>query len=245
MYGLKVKGEIALKPVKKLLGFSLAIVVLLCCGTAAFAAEQNLPDAFLIGDNSGVHAQTNGSYFLYASDLKPGDVITRSLFIQNFEADGVYKLYLNVESAEEAGSAHFLDNLYLTLTLDGTVLYKGRLRGDGQGTPAYPGNGVDFAQDSLDLGQYSGGDSGSLVAEIRVDSSELDSADWAGRSTAKVEWSFTAIKATPKEGPKTGEILRYTMVLILLLLLFATIILRIWRKKLKDAERDEWENHFV
>jgi hypothetical protein len=137
---------------------------------------------------------------------------------------------------EESGKAHFLDNLFLTITQDGKVLYTGRLRGDGVSTPSYKGNGVDFAKNALNLGKFKNGVTSVLTAEVRVDSAALVNADWVGKSTAKVKWGFSAIKDTPQEvkPPKTGEVLRYTAYIILLMLLIAIIMLMYVRSKFKN-----------
>ncbi|MDR1465740.1 MAG: LPXTG cell wall anchor domain-containing protein [Oscillospiraceae bacterium] len=206
-------------------------------GIPALAAENDLPDGFLIGDDKGINASIGDGYFLYADDLRPGDAVKRKLTIQNLEPTGSYTLYLVQDYTEQAGAQNFLDNVFLKISCESNVLYEGRLRGDGQGTPAYPGNGVNFMYDKLDLGQFASGDNRQLTAELLLDDSALDGNAMSQASSAKFHWTFTAVKMESEEGPKTGEALQYGMYGLLFLLLIVSILFLVWRKKQKEEER--------
>jgi len=228
-----------LRAIKRIIAFALIAIVLLFVAPTARAVEgTTLPDSFLIGDSTGL-VDNSGAYFLYAEQVMPDSVITRTLTMQNLELNSEFKLYLYVESVEQSGPLNLLDNMFLSISQDGKVLYKGRLRGDGTGTSSYAGNGVNFAQNSLFLGTFKSGDQSALTAEVKMDSALLTNEDWLTPSSAIAQWTFVAVKDTPEEvtPPKTGEVLQYTMYVVLLMLLISIVMLMYMRKKLKDDLR--------
>lgn len=63
------------------------LMAVLFSGTAVVnaAATTNLPNSFLIGDQDGIYIGVDGEYYIDAREVKPGDVITKTLTIQNLE----------------------------------------------------------------------------------------------------------------------------------------------------------------
>ncbi|MCL2299395.1 MAG: hypothetical protein FWC27_04530, partial [Firmicutes bacterium] len=120
------------KPVKILAALLGVCLMVIAWGMGVLAAETNLPDSFLIDDENGISVTGAGEYFLYSDNLMPGDVITRTLTLRNLEQGEPFQLHLLGESPESAGLVDWLDNLHLQITLEGRVLYTGRLRGDGE-----------------------------------------------------------------------------------------------------------------
>jgi len=176
---------------------------------------QNLPDSFLIDDENGISVPGTGEYFLYSHNLLPGDVITRTLTLRNFEQDVPYRLHLLADAPNSAGAVDWLDNLHLQITLDGRELYAGRLRGDGRNTRRMQGNGVDLVGQGLDLGLYERGDYGVLKFVVTADAGHMSTDDLREQSSARINWVFHAIKDVPPDAPQTGDTARWTMYILL------------------------------
>ena len=211
---------------------SLLIICLMAmvCGTAALAAGD-LPDSFLIDDNDGISVPITGEYFLYSNHLMPGDIITRTLTLRNLEQGEPFQLHLLEESPESAGPVDWLDNLHLRITLDGSVLYTGRLRGDGAKTRTMEGNGVDLINTGLNLGKFEKGGYGTLEFVVTADAGHLSTEDLRESSTARMKFVFYAVKDAPSGDPKTGYAERYGMYALLLLLIGLCIVFYIRLRK--------------
>jgi len=170
----------------------------ICCLAAAFsvaaagAAATNLPAGFLIGDQNGIRVGVDGAYFIDAVDLEAGDVITKTLTIQNFEP---YALLLGMTATplEETGPLKLLDEVHLSLKLDGREIYSGRVRGD---------EGADMTRNALDLGEYKPGAVRTLHITLTV-SPQMKAYSWTP-SEALFKWTFYAFQPTDPKTPKTG-----------------------------------------
>ena len=202
----------------------LAAFVLACCmvfATAAstLAVEKNLPDSFCIDDENGISVTDAGAYFLYSDNLMPGDVITRTLTLRNLNQGNPFELCMIGESPESAGPVDWLENLHLRITLDGRELYAGRLRGDGRDTRTMEGNGADLLYQGLELGTYQQGDYGVLKFVVTADAGHLSAEDLREASKASIKWVFYAAKNAEEDGPKTGELVRFGLYILLALLI--------------------------
>jgi len=211
------KGEISMKKLLKALASLLAAGLLATApGTAALAANGNLPDSFLIDDENGISVTSEGEYFLYSDNLLPGDVIARKLTLRNLKQGEPFRLYLLGELPESAGPVDWLDNLHLRITLDGRALYFGHLRGNGEKTRTMEGNGVDLIGKGLDLGVFKEGDYGILEFTVTADAGHLSAEDLRVSSSARISWVFHAVKDAAPDDAKTGDAARYSMYILLL-----------------------------
>ena len=204
------------KPVKILAALLGVCLMVIAWGMGVLAAETNLPDSFLIDDENGISVTGAGEYFLYSDNLMPGDVITRTLTLRNLEQGEPFQLHLLGESPESAGLVDWLDNLHLQITLEGRVLYTGRLRGDGESTRTMEGNGIDLIDEGLDLGVFRKGDYGVLRFVVTADAGHMSAEDLHESSSARITWVFHAVKDAPIDPPKTGDNLRHGMYILLL-----------------------------
>lgn len=196
--------------------------------TATLAHAEDLPLGFLIGDHDGISVTRDGSYFIDAVGLRPGDVITKKLTIRNTEqGDLPYKLTMTAEPLTSTGPVDLLTNVDLEIKLDNVVIYSGVIRGD---------EGVDMVNNALALGTYSYGDSKVMDIRLTVHS---DMELFNEKSEAFIKWNFYAVKDTTSDPPKTGEDnLRYILVAVLLVLNGVTLLLY------KRTERSEGRIHY-
>jgi hypothetical protein len=146
---------------------------------------------------------------------------------------------------ETTGPLNLLDNMYLRIKLNETLIYEGRLRGDGQATHTYPGDNLDFTTAALPLGDYNSGDTSLLSLEIIPDFNHINSADLPDKSIAEVRWRFDAANISPinpDKGysglPDTGDIVKMSLYLIALLALIATLILSQQIRKTRKQATD-------
>jgi hypothetical protein len=190
-------------------------ILCLCCvlavttvfsgaGFIRAAAETNLPDSFLIGDQDGIQVDTDGMYYIDIV-VNPGQVHTKKLTIQNLdqgrpESVIPYTLSMLAETEEETGPIKLLDVVALELKLDGKVIYDGPCRGNAQGN--------DITETPLPLGDYAPGDQKVLDIRLTVDSNMPSAAAGDELSEAIFLWHFYAVRAMDPEPPKTGEVIR-------------------------------------
>ena len=221
------------KLTKTIAAFLAACLMALACGTAALAAEANLPESFLIDDENGISVKDAGEFLLHSHNLMPGDVITRTLTLRNLEQGEPFRLHMLGDSPRSAGHVDWLDNLHLRITLDGRELYAGRLRGDGGDTRTMKGNGADLINAGLDLGVFKKGDYGALDFVVTADAGHMSTEDLYESSSANIDWVFYAVKDAAPDPPKTGDAVRNSMVILLLALVILSAVFyhRYWQMR--------------
>ena len=167
--------------------------------TAYAASETDLPAGILIGDQDGIHVDEHGYYYIDVRDLQPGDVITKTITIQNLSHDDrtpegkvPYTLTMRAEPLFSRGPIDLLEKTKLELKLNGKVIYSGPCRGDG--TP-------NMINTALRLGNYEAGDLRVLEVTLRADQ---DMALFEEKSEADFRWIFYAHRALNEDPPKTG-----------------------------------------
>jgi len=169
------------------------------------ATTTGLPPGLLIGDDSGIHVDSTGYYYIYVQGLQPGDVINKKITIQNAggraepENMSPFALTLKAEPLEETGPVDLLDAIHLEIKLDGQVLYNGRCRGD---------EDVNMIDNPLNLGVYPVGTIRVLEVTFTVDP-EMEVSEEI--STAEFRWQFIATRRLRDIPPKTGDTLWYLL----------------------------------
>ena len=199
---------------------SALLIAAVFSGPVAHAAATSLPDGILIGDQHGISVSLDGEYFIDWDGLEASDTLTKRLTIRNVEPYA-YKITMTATPLDETGPLKLLDEVYITLELDGRTLYDGRARGD---------DGINMIQNALDLGNYREGDSRVLEISMRVNP-EMRKYYWK-TSEAFFKWNFYAVRETPEEkGPITGEIIGYGLYALALVMTAITGTLLILKKK--------------
>jgi hypothetical protein len=168
------------------------------------ATQTSLPAGILVGDEHGIGVDNDGYYYIDARELKPGDVIQKTLTLQNLsqsnqttEGKAPYHLTMTSEPLYTKGPVDLLDKVELTLVLDGKTVYKGPSRGNGS---------PDMVKKALRLGTYRAGDRKTLKITLTVDPSMQLSEQ---KSEADFRWRFYAYRDQEEKGPKTGIIDKY------------------------------------
>ena len=108
---------------------------------AAEGTQTSLPAGILIGDEHGIGVDNDGYYYIDAKGLKPGDVIEKTLTLQNMsqsdqttEGKSPYTLTMTSEPLLTKGPEDLLDKVALTLELNGKTIYQGPSRGPSRHT---------------------------------------------------------------------------------------------------------------
>ncbi|MCL2298953.1 MAG: hypothetical protein FWC27_02255 [Firmicutes bacterium] len=188
---------------------------------AGAAGERQLPEGFLIGDQDGVNADKHGYYHIDARELLPGDVIRKTLTIQNLsQSDSTpegkipYTLVMTAEPLFSRGPVDLLNVVHLNMKLGGVTVYDGRSRGDG--TP-------DMTINPLQLGVYAVGDRKTLEITLTV---ARDMEIHGEKSEADFRWHFYAYRTLEAPPAKTGVLDNYLYLLPVgcVMLLFVAMV---------------------
>ena len=184
---------------KKLLNFILFCVVAgwLSFGFATTAHADTLPPGFLVGDDTGFQAGTDGEYFIVNNNLSPGQVFHREITLSNYsmeEGSFVIKLVMNPADEEHVpettGVINLLEAVSVKLTYQGAIIYQGTI--DGNGTPV-----ANQKQNPIDLGTLEVGEVRNIQAEFTV-SNEYPAEAWKNVNAVDFYWLFFANReATP------------------------------------------------
>ncbi|MDR0356816.1 MAG: LPXTG cell wall anchor domain-containing protein [Clostridiales Family XIII bacterium] len=199
-------------------------IFIVCCATMLHAmpvsaATNSLPPGMLIDDQNGIRVNRDGVYFIEAVDLRPGEIITKTLTIRNTEkAAPPFKLYMTAQPLESVGPVDLRDKVQLKLDLAGRQLYSGRIRGD---------EDVDMIQNALDLGTYSFGNERTMDITLTVDKDMPMSYE---KSAADIRWHFYAVRDESADPPKTGETLQNGLLLLAAALMAGATTFLIIRK---------------
>ncbi len=204
---------------KNIVAFILAGAML---GSATAYAVTTFPSGFLIGDDDGIRVTSEGKYFIYADNMEAGDVIRKTLKITNNE-HSTFTLSMTAEPLFQTGPIELLNKIHLKLTMDGKVLYNGRLYGD---------DGTNMITKALPLGTYSYGDTNTLQIELTLDKN-LPRDLFRKKSIAEIQWNFHAVKKEDSSPPKTGA--TANMTLMGLSAVFLAVSFYFYRKKQKSS----------
>ncbi|GCF93873.1 hypothetical protein NRIC_17640 [Enterococcus florum] len=160
----------------------------------ASAAETNLPDGFLVGDESGINVSKDGGYFFNLDDLQPGDTVKRNLIIKN-TLDEDYQLKLAIEPKSKSGKVDLIENMSMQILLEDQEVYQGNLSNDKSGSK------------EVSFGTIPAKSEIQAVINLRVNEIEnWNQVYFSGPSEAEVDWIFTAVHTEKKkdELPKTS-----------------------------------------
>ena len=196
------------------------------------AVQTTLPSGVIIGDQDGINVDAHGYYYIDARDLEGGDVIHKTVTIQNLsqndrtpEGQIPYTISMTAQPLFNRGPEDLLDKTQLVLKLDGRVIYTGRVRGDGI---------PNMIAQALDLGTYDVGERRTLDITLTVDN---DLQLYEEKSEADFKWEFYAYRASASIPPKTGLLETYWMYLLPIggnLLLF--LLLAFMKKKREQKQ---------
>ncbi|MDR0287188.1 MAG: hypothetical protein LBI03_05725 [Clostridiales bacterium] len=205
---------------------SVLLIAAVFSGTAVNAAAANLPNDVIIVDQDGMSVSSDGQYLIDLPDLHPGDEFTKVLNISNLTSYS-FSISMTAEPLTETGPIELLNEIHLTLTMNGNQLYDGRVRGD---------EDVNMIQNALDLGNYNSGDTGVLEISLKVDP---DMQTYYTKSEAFLKWNFVAIRVEDEKPPYTGLLSNYGMYFVVGGIVITIMILLVLKKRQKNKEFQE------
>lgn len=178
------EGRKTMKNIKKILA-SFLIAMLIIIGLFINSGKYVLAqagDVELIGKAQGLVLVPEGRKLFDLGRLNPGDILKRSLKITNSYSKS-FILYMRAERiGEKPEGPDLLDQLQLTVTYKGEVIYKGPASGK-------KGESGDLIT-NISLGSFDPRESRDLVAKIELPGPDTGN-EFQGK-TAEIKWIFTA-----------------------------------------------------
>ena len=160
-------------------------IFLLSFGNAPTSeAANSLPPGLVIGDSEGIHATSEGEYYIDLVDILPGETYEKEITIRSLDLEEPFSLGLLVEEVSSSGSVLWQNHITLTLVLDGKEIYQGPLLGDGS---------FDWSKTPLELGVCHYGTDKILQATFTLDA-QLTSKDLREQSKLEFYWTFVGTK---------------------------------------------------
>ena len=160
----------------------LILIILLCIimldiGSASAQTEE----VEIVGNASGLVLLPPSSKLFNIGNLHPGDKITKTLKISN-KYSRPYTLYMRAERiGEEEEENDLLNELQLTITYNGDVIYEGSATGTSEGGSI---------TQNISLGKINPNQSYELIATISLNGPNTCN-EYQGKE-AQVKWIFTA-----------------------------------------------------
>ena len=147
-------------------------------------AANTLPPGLVIGDSDGIHATSEGEYYVDLVDILPGESYQKEITIRSLDLEEPFSLGLLVEEVSSSGSVLWKDHITLTLVLDEKEIYQGPLLGNGE---------FDWSKTPLELGVCTYGTDKVLLATFTMDSA-LTNEDLREQSRLEFYWTFVGTK---------------------------------------------------
>ncbi|MFK4566559.1 LPXTG cell wall anchor domain-containing protein [Enterococcus sp. UD-01] len=227
--------------------YSLLSLLLVFTGNTLFAvAEKTLPPGVVIGDEAGVHATSEGEYFVDLPNVLPGEKYEKTITIRSMDVKEPFELGMIAVPKASKGIIDFDKQITLTLVVDGKTIYQGPLLGDGK---------TDWTVQPLKIGICEYGKDQILTATFEVNS-ELSAQDYTEESQLLYHWKFVGTKNQPKLPntksdasssntkpkelfPMTGEEIKQWIYKLLTGLLLVLIAVLLWKKRKEQQKNIE------
>lgn len=168
----------------------------------------------------------NENIFMHHTDMIPGSSYKDELIIEN-KTTTKYKLYLRVvDKNQSILSNELLDNIEMSIYLNGNLIYDGYARG-----LDYKSSGVNL-QNSIYIGEYSSLVTSELLVETKLNTSYSNTNN---NEFAYIDWEFVANyndEIIPIN-PDTGDRIFIIIKILLTLLIGISIMLYIMYRKMK------------
>lgn len=175
---------------KKLISLAVAIILCVCVGTAAFAADDSLCSVNYTNASQFVFNPNGGDLFKNFKGVMPGDELSQDIVIANQLATRTVTIYLRAKIDESYKD--FLDNIEIEVSLNKHDLGEKVLA---KNKASEAGN----LEKAVCLGTYAPGEQGELKVKIKVDKSMGNEFK---NAKGVIEWIFSAEEG---EEPTTEE----------------------------------------
>ena len=257
--------------IKRIIGVLLtAILICSLCVTTVFADElragtvAGLPEKLVVLDDAGRSVSENGEYFFEVEGMQANEVYTKKIQIMNLREDAAYRIFFNAQRISTTGEINLEEECICTVYLDGAVIYKGKITGEGE---------PDIRETPLSLGYYHSGESRIMQVDIvwpnDVDHGnfEIDNGarivdskgttivrEKTGKSHIEGEtifkWIFTAVTdldpvphpsgpdtPTPSDHVKTGETITFIAAGVMGVALVFMVLFAVTKNKKKGQKK--------
>ncbi len=255
--------------IKRIIGVLLA-AILICsiCVTTVFADElragtvAGLPEKLVVLDDAGRSVSENGEYFFEVEGMQANEVYTKKIQIMNLREDAAYRIFFNAQRISTRGEINLEEECICTVYLDGAVIYKGKITGEGE---------PDIRQTPLSLGYYHSGESRIMQVDI-VWPNNVDHGEFAVDNGARIvdsegttivrektgkshiegetifKWIFTAVTDlepgphpsgpdSPSDHVKTGETITFIAAGVMAVALVFMVLFGVTKRKKKEQEK--------
>ncbi|MTD37496.1 LPXTG cell wall anchor domain-containing protein [Erwinia sp. CPCC 100877] len=242
-----MRRQLIIKQWTVLFVYSLFSLFVAVTNESLFAvAEKTLPPGVVIGDEAGVHATSEGEYFVDLPNVLPGEKYKKTITIRSMDVKEPFELGMIAVPESSKGIIDFDKQITLTLAVDGKKIYQGPLLGDGK---------TDWTVQPLKIGVCEYGKDQILTAVFEVNS-ELTTQDYKEESQLLYHWKFVATKnqkelpntktntnlaKTEAKGtfPMTGEEIKQWIYKLLTGLLLILIAILLWKKRKDQSKNTE------
>ena len=255
--------------IKRIIGVLLtAILICSLCVTTVFADElragtvAGLPEKLVVLDDAGRSVSENGEYFFEVEGMQANEVYTKKIQIMNLREDAAYRIFFNAQRISTRGEINLEEECICTVYLDGAVIYKGKITGEGE---------PDIRQTPLSLGYYHSGESRIMQVDI-VWPNNVDHGEFAVDNGARIvdsegttivrektgkshiegetifKWIFTAVTDlepgphpsgpdSPSDHVKTGETITFIAAGVMAVALVFMVLFGVTKRKKKEQEK--------
>ncbi len=193
--------------------------------------------------------------FISNLDMVPGREYKDELLIKN-QSNVKYRLYLKINDIEENPEAReLLENIHMTITIDGESIYNGTAHGltykksangysldyvePEQNTPVKPNNNQPDLTNAIHVGDYPAYKTSKMVVITKLDENYSNP---NGTDISRVEWGFVAEygdKILPLN-PDTGIGFKFNIYYLIIILLIILVITYLIVKKIKENKTKEY-----
>ena len=257
--------------IKRIIGVLLtAILICSLCVTTVFADElragtvAGLPEKLVVLDDAGRSVSENGEYFFEVEGMQANEVYTKKIQIMNLREDAAYRIFFNAQRISTTGEINLEEECICTVYLDGAVIYKGKITGEGE---------PDIRETPLSLGYYHSGESRIMQVDI-VWPNDVDHGNFAIDNGARIvdsngttivrektgkshiegetifKWIFTAVTdldpvphpsgpdtPTPSDHVKTGETITFIAAGVMAVALVFMVLFAVTKNKKKGQKK--------
>jgi len=257
--------------IKRIIGVLLtAILICSLCVTTVFADElragtvAGLPEKLVVLDDAGRSVSENGEYFFEVEGMQANEVYTKKIQIMNLREDAAYRIFFNAQRISTTGEINLEEECICTVYLDGAVIYKGKITGEGE---------PDIRETPLSLGYYHSGESRVMQVDI-VWPNDVDHGNFAIDNGARIvdsngttivrektgkshiegetifKWIFTAVTdldpvphpsgpdtPTPSDHVKTGETITFIAAGVMAVALVFMVLFAVTKNKKKGQKK--------
>ncbi|WP_375179113.1 LPXTG cell wall anchor domain-containing protein [Enterococcus rotai] len=225
--------------------FSLIIISLSITGgspTFAHGVEgEPLPSGIVIGDDKGIHVQSDGEYLVEIKDVLPGKKWTIDIDLMSVDKGEAYDLSMQIFKPTLSGPIDFSKAIHMVLNYAGKKIYDGPASGIS--------DTINLQEVEYSFGTFHPGDSKRLRAVFEMDHTYTKN-DFQVKSMMENVWKFRATKNQELERtednkqtkrklffPQTGEEWRNVLIYISLGLFIVLMAVLIFKKKYEDQKK--------